>query len=327
MNRQFTCFGTDGRTRGGSRQLLHGFTLVELLVVIAIIGVLIALLLPAIQAAREAARRMSCSNNLKQVGVAMLHYETAQGCFPPSDTHSYDTGTSLPLPAGANKKWGWGVLILPYMENKAWADLVNTDLLIHEGNNPIAAKTIIPPYVCPSAPKAELVFASATIAGDQDVGETNYAAVATYRTTVKRARTHDGEGVIYVRSSVRVTDVSDGTSKTLLLAEGDPHGNDPVGKSECEDPASCVLGMSWCFSNQVTTGWGINNPKHAMFNDASVQSYHPGVANFMFADGHLETISQTIELPVLIGLTTRDETLNAGRQSGMAGTEHGARDY
>jgi prepilin-type processing-associated H-X9-DG protein len=292
-------------------------------VVIAIIGVLIALLLPAIQAAREAARRMSCNNNLKQVGIALLHYENAQGCFPPSDTHSYETSSSLPLPPGANMKWGWGALILPYMENKAWADLVDTHHLIHEVNNPFAVKTIIPPYVCPSAPKAELVFATGNIPGDQDVGETNYAAVATYRTTVKRARTHDGEGVIYVRSRIKITDIVDGTSKTLLLAEGDPHGNDPVGKSECDDPAACVLGMGWCFSNQVTTGFGVNNQKHATFNEASIQSYHPDVANFMYADGHLQTISQNIELPVLIGLTTRDESLNVNRQSGMIGTEHG----
>jgi len=308
------------------RPARRAFTLVELLVVIAIIGVLIALLLPAVQAAREAARRTSCMNNMRQIGVGLLNYENALGCFPPSGTHTYDTASSAPLPPSTNRKWGWGTLILPYLENQAWAELVDTNLLIHQGNNPFAVKTIIPLYLCPSAGEGMLVHGTGNIPGDEDVGETNYAGVATYRTNVRRARTHDGEGVIYIRSNIKITDITDGTSKTLLIAETDVIQDNDPSKSECDNPATCNLGRSWSFSNQVTTGFGINDPEHGFFEDGDIQSYHPGLANFMYADGHVRSISDNVDLPVLIGLTTREESLNRGRDPNYpdrCGTEYG----
>jgi len=269
---------------------------------------------------------MACANNLRQLGVGLLNYATACGCFPPSDTYSYDTASSLPVPPSSNMKWGWGALILPYLEDKARADLVDTNMPVFGGNNAIAVKTIIPVFVCPSAPPAQLVFANSgsTSPGDEDVGETNYAAVATYRTNVRRARTHDGEGAIYVLSNIKVTDITDGTSRTFLIAESDCiHDDDPRKAAECEDAATCRLGRSWCFCNQITTGFGINDPKHGYFDDADVQSWHPGVANFMYCDGHVQAISEAANLSVLWGLTTRDESLNTDRQSGKVATERG----
>jgi prepilin-type N-terminal cleavage/methylation domain-containing protein/prepilin-type processing-associated H-X9-DG protein len=309
----------------------RGFTLVELLVVIAIIGILIALLLPAVQAAREAARRASCTNNMRQIGVALMNYENGHGCFPPSDTMTYDTVSAAhPLPESTNKKWGWGALILPYLENQAWADLIDTDLLIHQGNNPEGVQKLLHVYLCPSAGPGLLVGFTGGIDGVEDVGETNYAAVATYRTRMidgsdllNRARTHAGEGVIYVRSRTKVTDITDGTSRAFLISESDPHREDDPARENCGEH----FGMAWCSCNQLTTGYGINNPDAGFKSQSDVTTWHPGVANFMYADGHVEAINDQVNLPVLWGLTTVDESFNTGRQDGFIATEFGKVDH
>jgi prepilin-type N-terminal cleavage/methylation domain-containing protein/prepilin-type processing-associated H-X9-DG protein len=134
----------------------HGFTLVELLVVITIIGILIALLLPAVQAAREAARRMQCTNNLKQIGLALATYENTAGAFPIGVYWS-----SCPIGSGANGpngqcggRNGWIVAILPYVELQNVYNSLNlipaTGHSIGDANNAVIYRTIIPTYRCPS---------------------------------------------------------------------------------------------------------------------------------------------------------------------------------
>ena len=125
------------------RRLKTGFTLVELLVVIAIIGVLVALLLPAVQAAREAARRSQCSNNLKQVGLSILNYESAIGHFPVGST------TERPSIGGPYIST-WSVDILPYMEQLGIYELWDPDEAFVHANNQQLRETFVDTYLCPS---------------------------------------------------------------------------------------------------------------------------------------------------------------------------------
>ena len=128
----------------------RGFTLVELLVVIAIIGILVSLLLPAVQSAREAARRMQCSNNLKQLGLAMLNYETAHNGFPPAaiswDTAEY-TGRG---PGDWYDDHGWYTQIGPYIEQQAWSDKIDFEVSYSHANNDAMRRVKLALHRCPS---------------------------------------------------------------------------------------------------------------------------------------------------------------------------------
>jgi prepilin-type N-terminal cleavage/methylation domain-containing protein len=127
----------------------RGFTLIELLVVIAIIGLLTALLLPAVQGAREAARRTQCVNNLKQLGVAVHTYESTHRAFPPGYVSNFDAGGNDIGPG-----WGWSALLLPPMEQKPLFDSVNLSLPIEDSSNETGRLTRIAVYLCPSDDQA-----------------------------------------------------------------------------------------------------------------------------------------------------------------------------
>jgi prepilin-type N-terminal cleavage/methylation domain-containing protein len=140
----------------------RGFTLVKLLVVIAIIGILVTLLLPAVNAAREAARRTQCLNNEKQIGLALLNYHDVQDVFPYA--HGYVAGTYT---------WAWSALILPYIEEAAAYDQCNFDIGYNTVGNRRAIRQSFHFYQCPSAPPNELISCCANIPGTEDTAETN----------------------------------------------------------------------------------------------------------------------------------------------------------
>lgn len=308
-----------------------GFTLVELLVVIAIIGILVALLLPAIQAAREAARRMSCSNNLKQIGTAELNYEGVKKVYPPARpgpdaTTANEVGlVGFPPGSRAAGKKGWErtgvsgfVLILPFMEEQALYDQFD----IEQGDGVwLSSKAGISPWrtaakekaigtrpsvmVCPSnltEPKTTLY---------QDWGEIpatgTYAFSAGHRgphtslnpVNACRIKHHNsGLHLYYTRRSIKK--ITDGTSKTFSV--GEIVAGHTVDSSNVWTYAYRYLD---CYR---TTNVALNTPPgvdavslpaddgNAANANGAFASHHPGGGHFLLADGHVDFITDDIDL-------------------------------
>ncbi len=232
----------------------RGFTLVELLVVIAIIGVLVALLLPAVQAAREAARRSSCSNNLKQIGIAMHNCHDTYGHMPPWAYDFVDAAGAPANPPGSFDDQGHSPLtvILPFMEQGNVLSSTRLELSVIDprnwppnwGTNP-AAKTEVKNYICPSTPSRTIDLSPFFIAiglgsasnGPFTVGATDYVAVRGARTAFRTAcaptlpNPPDDCGVLgrkgtasipngeLLTGKARFADIIDGTSNTILIGE------------------------------------------------------------------------------------------------------------
>lgn len=197
-----------GNLRGRSGQ--RGFTLVELLVVIAIIGILIALLLPAIQAAREAARRMSCQNNLKQLALAVHSYQSGNGRFPPSFCITPDT-----VLTGNNGSWSIHGRILPFLEQGIAYEQVRLDIAWDAQLDTGVPTMRIPCYLCPSEPNDTVRTKNGAPYIHPQTYGFNFGTWLVY----DPASSQSGDGAFYVNSRLRPADFCDGLSKTLCAAE------------------------------------------------------------------------------------------------------------
>jgi prepilin-type N-terminal cleavage/methylation domain-containing protein len=191
-----------------TRKAAKGFTLVELLVVIAIIAVLIGLLLPAVQRVREAANRLQCQNNLKQLGLGLHNYHGTYERFPPA----YQA-------VGLNSGPGWGTFILPYIEQEALGQQVPKGSPFWGGSRAVSTaadggQTSLRMFRCPSGAGPILN------AGQGDFAVSNYRATCGTLTTTIYPAEKDLGGVMYQNSRVRITDVIDGTSNTTMVGEG-----------------------------------------------------------------------------------------------------------
>lgn len=255
----------------------HGFTLVELLVVIAIIGLLTSLLLPAVQAAREAARRSACTNNLRQIGIGLHNYHQAMACFPPGGIEhrsmiNHKTGKPYGL---TGRQLAWSLFILPYVEQEPLYKKVDTTKPFDAPENAEAAATILPLYICPSATSQRELR--------QGRGPCDYGGIYGERIT---SPNNPPKGMMLYDQSLTVADVFDGTSNTLIVSED----------SDFRD-GQWINGL-----NVFDQAYAINKAP-AFEND--IRSKHPGGANGLFTDASVRFLKETMDLTVLAAICTR----------------------
>src|SRR5262249_52376039 len=190
----------------------RGFTLIELLVVIPIIAVLVSLLLPAVQNAREAARRTQCRNNLKQLGVALHNYHTAHNVFPPG----YVAGAAWPATTNG---WSFYSQLLPYLDQSPLYEKINFNLPVEDPANQPVVGVILPALICPTD-LIDGTFAITDATGNVIIPA---AAPISYAATVgddaSEADGPTGNGTFYRNSRTRISDIIDGTSTTVLAGE------------------------------------------------------------------------------------------------------------
>ena len=301
-----------------------GFTLIELLVVIAIIGILIALILPAVQAAREAARRVACTNNLKNLGLALHNYHGDHRTFPPGAVGPFGE-----LPQYAElAHHALGAYLLPYVEQVPLASQYNTHVSWFDPPNQPVVNTHLTIWQCPSAPANRLAdgtlptvkpppgefFNGTAACGD-------YAGMGTVDAGLTRSGLIDApggprdprgnyEGVFPVNAARRLAEITDGATQTILMAEcaGRPQlwqGRRPV-------PDTWLTGGPWASRNLL---WcrGAAHDGSAFFgscainctNDREVYSFHSGGANAAFADGSVRFLAADIDIRVFAALVTR----------------------
>jgi prepilin-type N-terminal cleavage/methylation domain-containing protein/prepilin-type processing-associated H-X9-DG protein len=295
------------------------FTLIELLVVIAIIGILIGLLLPAVQKVRDAAARLQCTNNLKQIGLAMMNYESTYRMFPSGylDNLSINpmnpAATSNPDPAIG---WGWGTLILPYLEQEPLFKSINVNSIAMNNNSAGAVafrKTVIKGFLCPSDDTGLNTFTTNgfELAKCSYAGMNGQAELADFDTAF-------GAGMLLRGRGVSISEVTDGLSNTLFVGERSSKsakqaigmlpgvctwvGALPGGDLDGESPALYILGHT----GDITDPHKPNTPQPDGFYHAEdFTSKHSGGVNFLFGDGSVRFITDSINGQTWAKLGTR----------------------
>lgn len=260
-----------------------GFTLIELMAVLAIIGTLIGLILPAVQRARESSRKMQCSSNMKQMGLALSNYEQAKKRFPPGNDQI------------ANRLHAWSSFILPFMEQSAVSDRIDyTKPWDDPAGNLSKVDITIPNYVCPSGVKQ--------FPGKQDYGGILGAYIKPDGEALNPLSTRDEHGgILYAtdadyKQSATAASVSDGLSRTLMVAEA-------VDREMAGAPDDHVHGDAcWACGNNC---FPLNS---RVINDPSVDAFrsvHVGGLHGLYGDGHVSFLSDRLDVRVLIAICTR----------------------
>lgn len=321
-----------------------GFTLVELLVVIAIIGTLVALLLPAVQAARESARRTQCSSNLRQIGLAMLSFHDAKRSFP-SGYQTQPGGVMGPInPETGDAGPGWTCLaqILPFIEEKNLHDSFRLNLPSWDPANAAPALTVLPVYQCPtvSVDSTHYAVKDATGTTHADFARTHYVANAGRQAVWEEPEQnlfHEADGPLFRNSRIRIKDISDGTSQTVFMGEKTPFHSDatwvgivpgsatyPSGNfaTALPEAAACQINVH----SGPSTGHdhegdhdheagedhdeehhvGVIHPPNGPFGFVDeMYSDHSGGCFVLFGDASVRFISEDINLPTWAALSSR----------------------
>jgi prepilin-type N-terminal cleavage/methylation domain-containing protein/prepilin-type processing-associated H-X9-DG protein len=278
----------------------RGFTLIEMLVVISIIGILVALLLPAVQQAREAARRTQCRNNLVQIGLALQNYDLAYGRLPPGTVNA--TGPIKNTPKGYHV--GWMVQILPMLEEATVWNKFDFQLSVYDPANALPAQVRIPIFNCPSNP---------TGGGP---GGTTYAGV---HNDVEAPIDVTNNGVLFLNSSIKTEEIPDGTSHTAYAGEiamsGYPLGFASGTSATLRNGSTLAAVITSNLYRGVTrpgetvTSGGengdTNNPE--LLQVGGFASAHTGGSHFLFGDGSVRFLSQNIAQPVFQSLLNRGD--------------------
>lgn len=295
----------------------NGFTLVELLVVIAIIGILIAMLLPAVQAAREAARRLQCNNAMKQCGLAVLNYESTHSRLPAGIIMENPTGSGLLVHTAQ-------VLILPFVGEQALFDQYDFSQRVFATSNINVIRQPVSSYCCPSDPNTPVPAASTNYGHSNFVVNQGSELLTEYTVSSSHKR-YGGTGPFQWDEAYKLSEISDGLSRTAMMSE--VISGQAVAPANAGSSAWDVRGM-WgiqytgahaylhlynpnasigdapsaqnyqrcidaphapCDANSVS-GNGYNN------SHAAARSHHPGGVNVVFLDGHVSFVGDEIDL-------------------------------